>query len=123
MARDGEMSGQHDQAYFWIKAILWKIEYTLIPHLSFPYYLKQICSDSLYQSYLDKYEVIFQDRQKELSIQLENYVIPFFRNFLDQMNKVANGDSEAWVSSAKNVEDYVIDAFRILGMELSRELG
>jgi len=79
--------------------------------------------NSLYQSYLDEYEVIFQDRQKELSIQLENYVIPFFRELLDQMNNVANGDSEALVSSAKNMEHYVINAFKILGMELSRELG
>ena len=72
---------------------------------------------------MDEYEVIFQDRQKELSIQLENYVIPFFRELLDQMNNVANGDSEALVSSAKNMEHYVINAFKILGMELSRELG
>ena len=54
---------------------------------------------------------------------MENYVIPFFRELLDQMNNVANGDSEALVGSAKNIEHYVINAFKILGMELSRELG
>ena len=72
---------------------------------------------------MDKYEVIFQDRQKEMSIQLENYVIPFFRDLLEQVNNVANGDTEAWVSSAKNAEHYVVNAVRILWMELSRELG
>ena len=83
----------------------------------------QICLDSLYHSVLDEYETMYQDRQKELSIQLENYVIPFFREFLNQMSNIANGDSKVWISSATNVEHYIINAFKILGMELSRELG
>lgn len=72
---------------------------------------------------LDKYEAMYQDREKELSIQLENFVIPFFRDFLDQMNNLANGDSKVMTSSAKNAEHYIINAFRTLGMELSREMG
>ena len=72
---------------------------------------------------LDKYEAMYQDREKELSFQMENSVIPFFRDFLDQINNIANGDSKVWTSSAINVEHYIINAFRILGMELSREMG
>ena len=77
----------------------------------------------MYHEYIDKYEVVYQDRQKELSIQLENYVIPFLKSFLDQVKDLASGDAEKWTGPIRDVKHYVMNTLGMIGMELRRELG
>ena len=54
---------------------------------------------------------------------MENHVIPFLKNFLDQVKDLASGDAEKWTGPIRDVKHYVNNTLRMIGMELTRELG
>ena len=60
--------------------------------------------DVLYHNGLTQYQTMFLDRQKDLSIQMEEFLLPIFRQFLSSMKDLADGNNRILEDMDKYIE-------------------
>ena len=60
--------------------------------------------DVLYHAGLTQYQTMFLDRQKDLSIQMEEFLLPIFRQFLSSMKDLADGNNRILEDMDKYLE-------------------
>ena len=82
-------------------------------------YIFPVFTDKLYQKALVKWREVYDDRQKSLTMQMEQVILPFFRDLVTQISNMASGDKQSFGKLGEMFDAFIEwqhDIHRFIGL-------